>query len=62
MASEALIAVSLEREMFPAWTAQELYGYRGKGRFLDIGTSESYSLAERFFVLRKETCERRASP
>jgi len=44
-------AVSLETDMFPAWTGQGLYGYRSTGRFLDIGTPESYVLADQFFAL-----------
>jgi len=41
--------VSLERDMFPAWMERGLYGYGNQGRFLDIGTPESYALAEKFF-------------
>nr|HID58313.1 galactokinase [Desulfobacterales bacterium] len=43
--------VSLEEEMFPAWIDQGLYGYRSKGRFLDIGTPETYGIAEEFVFL-----------
>jgi NDP-sugar pyrophosphorylase family protein len=43
-------AISLEREMFPAWIGQGLYGYHSTGRFLDIGTPESYYHAEQFFT------------
>lgn len=42
-------AVSLEREMFPAWIGG-LYGYRNEGRFLDIGAPESYAEALQFFA------------
>jgi NDP-sugar pyrophosphorylase family protein len=42
--------VSLEREMFPMWSGQGLYGYRSAGRFLDIGTPEAYAAAEQFFA------------
>jgi D-glycero-alpha-D-manno-heptose 1-phosphate guanylyltransferase len=42
-------ARSLEREMFPAWIGQGLYGYKCEGRFLDIGTPEAYVEAEQFF-------------
>lgn len=43
-------AVSLEREVFPLWAARGgLFGLRGGGRFLDIGTPESYREAEEFF-------------
>jgi NDP-sugar pyrophosphorylase family protein len=42
--------VSLEREMFPRWlVGAGLSGFRGAGRFLDIGTPESYAAAEEFF-------------
>jgi NDP-sugar pyrophosphorylase family protein len=41
--------VSLERQMFPAWIGRGLYGYKSEGRFLDIGTPESYAVAEQFF-------------
>lgn len=43
-------AVSLEREMFPAWIEQGLYGYHSTGRFLDIGTPEAYAATEQFFA------------
>ena len=41
--------VSLERDVFPGWVGRTLYGYRAEGRFLDIGTPESYALVEHFF-------------
>lgn len=41
--------VSLEREILPAWIPRGLYVYRGRGRFLDIGTPEAYAQAEQFF-------------
>ncbi len=42
-------AVSLEREIFPIWTRQrQLLGFRSDARFIDIGTPESYKLAEEF--------------
>jgi D-glycero-alpha-D-manno-heptose 1-phosphate guanylyltransferase len=43
-------AVSLEREVFPQWIGRGLYGYCSEGKFLDIGTPESYAIAERFFA------------
>jgi NDP-sugar pyrophosphorylase family protein len=43
-------AVSLEREVFPAWVGRGLYGWRGGGRFIDIGTPDSYAEAARFFA------------
>ena len=42
--------VSIERETFPAWVGQGLYGYQSQGRFLDIGTPESYASAEMFLA------------
>jgi NDP-sugar pyrophosphorylase family protein len=41
--------VSLERTTFPEWIGRRFYGYRSHGRFLDIGTPESYALTEQFF-------------
>lgn len=42
--------VSLEREVFPAWVATGLRGHRTVGRFIDIGTPESYVEATEFFA------------
>jgi len=42
-------AVSLERQMFPAWMERRFYGYQAGGAFLDIGTPESLAVAEQFF-------------
>ena len=41
-------AVSLERDVFPAWADRGLYGYQTEGRFLDVGTPETYAAAEKF--------------
>ena len=43
-------AVSIEREVFPAWAGRDLYGYPADGDFLDIGTPESYARAAAFFA------------
>ncbi len=43
-------AVSLEREVLPAWIGKGLRGFCAAGAFLDIGTPESYAEAERFFA------------
>jgi NDP-sugar pyrophosphorylase family protein len=43
-------AVSLEREVFPAWVGRGLCGYRAAGRFLDIGTPASYARADELFA------------
>jgi D-glycero-alpha-D-manno-heptose 1-phosphate guanylyltransferase len=42
-------AVSLEREVFPAWIGRGLYGFQSESRFVDIGTPESYARAQSFF-------------
>jgi len=43
--------VSLERELFPEWLrgGVRVFGYRSSGRFIDIGTPESFAEAEAFF-------------
>jgi len=42
--------LSLEHDLFPAWVDRHrCCGFRSTGRFLDIGTPESYAEAERFF-------------
>jgi NDP-sugar pyrophosphorylase family protein len=43
-------AVSLEREVFPAWIGRGLYGYQSEARFMDIGTPEAYASAQSFFA------------
>ena len=43
------LALSLERDVLPGWTDGALYGYRTRGRFIDIGTPGAYSAASRFF-------------
>jgi NDP-sugar pyrophosphorylase family protein len=40
---------SLEYDFFPVITGHGLYGCETKGRFIDIGTPESYAKAEKFF-------------
>lgn len=42
-------ASSFENEMFPSWIGKNLYGFKSKGRFIDIGTPESYKKAQNFF-------------
>jgi NDP-sugar pyrophosphorylase family protein len=46
-------AVSIEHEVFPQWVGRGFYGYRSRGRFLDIGTPASYRMAERFVRARR---------
>lgn len=41
--------ISLERDVFPGLASKGLYGVKGNGRFIDIGTPESFALAESFF-------------
>ena len=41
---------SLERELLPALAGRELSGFCCEGRFIDIGTPESYTEAEDFFA------------
>jgi NDP-sugar pyrophosphorylase family protein len=43
-------AVSLEREVFPNWIGRGFYGFKTDGKFLDIGTPESYASATAFFA------------
>ena len=40
---------SLEYDFFPKMVGRGIYGYETKGKFIDIGTPESYSEAEKFF-------------
>jgi NDP-sugar pyrophosphorylase family protein len=42
--------VSLERELFPMWIGQKIYGYHSEGQFIDIGTPEDYANAASFFM------------
>jgi len=48
-------AVSLERDVFPTWIGAKLLGWRSTGRFLDIGTPESYRAAADFLAARDAT-------
>src|SRR5262249_34322175 len=42
--------LSLERDLFPGWVeSKNCRGFRCAGRFLDIGTPESYAEAKLFF-------------
>jgi NDP-sugar pyrophosphorylase family protein len=42
-------AVSIERETFPAWVGRGLYAFCAHGKFVDIGTPDSYAGAQSFF-------------
>jgi NDP-sugar pyrophosphorylase family protein len=44
------VPLSIERDVFPGWVGRGLRGFRCRARFIDIGTPESYSMAERFFA------------
>jgi D-glycero-alpha-D-manno-heptose 1-phosphate guanylyltransferase len=47
-------AVSLEEEIFPLLVERrELFGWQAKGRFIDIGTPDSYAAAQTFFLTDK---------
>lgn len=48
-AAPAGVAVSLERDLLPHWIAGGLGGVLCRGRFLDIGTPESFAETETFF-------------
>jgi NDP-sugar pyrophosphorylase family protein len=41
--------LSLERDILPGWVPLGLRGHVTRGRFIDIGTPESYAAAQRFF-------------
>ena len=43
------IPVSIEREFFPAFVGQGLYGFAQSGKFLDIGVPTDYQAAAAFF-------------
>ena len=43
------MALSLERDVFPAWIGRGLMGLRTSARFIDIGTPGSYAGASAFF-------------
>jgi len=42
--------LSLEHDLLPRWMSSGVYGFAANGRFIDIGTPESYALAEDFFA------------
>lgn len=45
--------VSIEKETFPLWVDSGLYAYCSDAEFIDIGTPESYALANAFFTGEK---------
>jgi phosphoheptose isomerase len=46
--------LSLETEAFPAWLARGIHAFPSQARFIDIGTPESYALAQRFFMTEQK--------
>lgn len=46
-------AVSFEKDLFPNWINRDFYGYQSKGRFIDIGTPQSFAFAKQFFQDKK---------
>lgn len=42
--------LSLEKEVLRSWIGKGLYGYLGRGGFLDIGVPEDYARAGEFFT------------
>jgi D-glycero-alpha-D-manno-heptose 1-phosphate guanylyltransferase len=51
-------AVSLEREVLVNHISAGLHGWPGGGRFIDIGTPESYAAADAFFLNAAEISSR----
>ena len=41
--------VSIEKDIFPKWIGRDFYGHRTHGKFIDIGTPESYQESAFFF-------------
>lgn len=42
--------VSLERDLLPRWLGEGIHGFPSAGRFIDIGTPESFARASEFFA------------
>lgn len=42
-------AFSFEKELFPSLVGKNFYGFEGHGKFIDIGTPQSYKEAQSFF-------------
>jgi len=42
-------AVSFEKELFPSLVGKDFYGFECHGKFIDIGTPQSYKEAQSFF-------------
>ena len=44
--------ISLEKELLPVFIKKDVFGYIGKGKFIDIGIPETYRMADKY--LHKE--------
>ena len=55
-------AVSIEKEMFPAWISHGLNGFQSDGELIDIGTPERYAAAPEFFKALTEKLGGRGTP
>jgi NDP-sugar pyrophosphorylase family protein len=44
------IFFSLEKELFPKLAGKNIHGYRCNGKFIEIGTPQSYNSANKFFL------------
>ena len=51
--------VSLEHDVFPEMVGKRFYGYQSWGRFLDIGTPESYAQADTRLIRMEEMDQKR---
>jgi NDP-sugar pyrophosphorylase family protein len=48
---------SLEHQLFPRLAGASLFGFRCYGRFIDIGTPQSYEMAKDFFAVKNPDCK-----
>jgi len=40
--------ISLEKELLPVFIKKDVFGYIGKGKFIDIGIPETYRIADKY--------------
>jgi NDP-sugar pyrophosphorylase family protein len=52
---------SLERQFFPGLTQKNIYGFCTSGKFIDIGTPDSYHRAQEFFCNKNRSCSKTVS-
>lgn len=52
------IGISLEKDVFSRWISRNFFGYKSGGKFIDIGTPQSYKRAESFFAEREKNVKR----